>query len=63
MSENPIQMVCEGSGQATHLTWGNDLTAGVCSMCGYTVTTNNGVAVLHARDDLLAMIERGDFDG
>lgn len=55
----PTMMVCEGSGCPTHQTVFNGR---VCSMCGATVETNGGIAVLHARRDILADLERGDFD-
>jgi hypothetical protein len=31
-------------------------------MCGATVHTNNTIAVLHDRNDIIAMLKRGDFD-
>lgn len=59
----PIMTLCEGSGCPTHLTAGG---WGVCSMCGervpldQTVTISNK-AVRHQREDVLAMLARGDY--
>ena len=57
----PLTMVCEGSGCATHPQPGV-MGLGICAMCGHTVSVNGTVAMLHTRNDILAMLERGDFD-
>ena len=58
----PIVMICEGSGCPSHA--GSMIGRGICSMCGQDVAARgrDNIAELHARRDLLAMIERGDFD-
>jgi hypothetical protein len=57
----PILIDCEGAGWLAHRT--PILGLGVCVMCGKTVRTpNGGVAASHQREDLIAMIERGDFN-
>lgn len=54
----PIWIICEGSGAPVHpLVPG----LGMCSMCGRTVDSNQGIALLHKRDDILARVQRGDF--
>ena len=54
-----IRIPCEGSGCPTHYPVMN---AGVCSMCGVTVTCrDDGRAWPHDRNDILAMLDRGDF--
>ena len=51
----PIWIDCEGSNDT-----GNDVTTGRgCRMCG-TIFHSNSVPA-HQRQDILAMIERGDF--
>jgi len=56
----PLRIPCEGSGAATHFAaTGN----GLCAMCGrYVRCDADGRAVQHDRDDVLAMIRRGDYD-
>lgn len=57
---DPIWIECEGSGSPVH---GNPLYgSGICPMCGENVESNEGIAKLHLRRDILAMLERGDFD-
>ena len=59
----PILMICEGSGQKAHAytIFGPGY---ICCMCGELVETSNGTAIakLHTRKDILAMLDRGDFD-
>lgn len=60
MSAEPILIPCEGSGQRCHV-----FAAGlaICSMCGGAVPFGEGgLAVPHQRDDVLARLDRGDFD-
>lgn len=59
----PIWMICEGSGSPAHVGLPM-MGSGVCSMCGQYVDTSgpSNVAQLHKRDDILARVERGDFD-
>jgi hypothetical protein len=61
----PIWMVCEGSGSPAHLyAMTNGPISGICSMCGcHAECSINGIALLHMRHDILAELERGDFDG
>lgn len=74
MSVEPIRIPCEGSGCPGH---GVGLSPGAlpgqgavslttCAMCGRAVEAywrNDGrwVALPHQRDDVLAMLDRGDF--
>ena len=72
---NPIIIPCEGSGHPTHqldgpmllrslrsLGEGGD-SLGMCKMCGMVFNVDSdGNAPQHTRQDILAMIERGDFD-
>ncbi len=53
MTPEPIVIDCEGSGVPTshHL----------CTMCGWVVPNPPEVPP-HQRNDLIAMLERGDFD-
>lgn len=61
MSE-PIWIDCEGVGCPTHQA-GGIYGFGMCQMCGHTVATDHhGVALYHRRDDVIARLERGDFD-
>jgi hypothetical protein len=48
----PIMMRCEGSGAASDY----------CQMCGRWDQTVDGIVLDHDRADVLAMLERGDFD-
>ena len=68
MSAPPyLTLPCEGSNLVGHSTWRGDLLGvGVmCQMCGQwfapTQDTHDGVPE-HSRPDILAMIDRGDFD-
>lgn len=56
----PIRIPCEGSGYPTHA---STAVVSICSMCGQPVevTTGDAVAMPHDRDDILAMLPRGDF--
>ena len=57
---NPIVMRCEGSRWPTH---DHGHALGTCSMCGQMVVTeDDGTAYTHNRQDVLAMLARGDFD-
>lgn len=60
----PLLMVCEGSGSPAHLyAASTGPIFGTCAMCGGHVSCNpNGIAVLHTRHDILAELERCDFD-
>lgn len=50
----PTRIPCEGTGWPP--------AGGVlCAMCGRAGLVANGFVVAHQRDDILAMIERGDF--
>jgi hypothetical protein len=55
----PIFVPCEGTGGAGHL-----LVAGarMCAMCGQIHATEADKIPDHHRQDLIAMIQRGDFD-
>lgn len=51
----PLLVGCEGSGQPP--------VAGLCRTCGESVVVNlSGLVVSHDREDVLAMLDRGDFD-
>lgn len=55
----PIRIPCEGSNCPVHHPF---LNGGMCAMCGVTVTcSDEGIAFAHERNDVLAMLERGDF--
>ena len=55
----PIVIPCEGSCCPTHH---HGQALGVCSMCGVLVLTDDdGTAWRHDRQDVLAMLHRGDF--
>lgn len=58
------RMICEGSGCPVHNPYGFPGESwGVCSMCGESVPApHNGIARIHTRLDLLAMIDDGHFD-
>lgn len=57
----PILKSCEGVGCPVHGLRPGD-NRGVCSMCGVLVCTDDdGLARPHDREDVLAMVERGDF--
>lgn len=61
MTVDPILVRCEGSTHATHNVVGSS-HLGMCRMCGELVVADEGVARPHNRQDILAMIDRGDFD-
>jgi hypothetical protein len=56
-----LMVICEGSGCGAHML-PSIMGLGICAMCGHTVELNGSVALLHTREDILAMVERGDFD-
>jgi len=60
MTPPPIRIPCEGSGADGH-PWG----AGVClcPMCGQIKAAATGKMPAHDRDDILAMLDRGDYYG
>ena len=61
MSGDPILIDCEGSGCPPTTTSG---AAGMCSMCGRWLYLNPWRRVPdHQRDDILARLARGDFNG
>lgn len=56
----PIMIPCEGSLSWVHFPRDQ---VGVCPMCGRLVPVNvHGTAVEHKRPDVIAMLNRGDFD-
>jgi hypothetical protein len=62
-----LTLPCEGSNLVGHSCWRGDvLGAGVmCQMCGqwFAIVPNTFLDVPdHRRPDILAMIDRGDFD-
>lgn len=58
----PILVPCEGSGLPTHRA-ATTHRVGLCQMCGQPVVTDEGGrARPHRRNDIVAMIARGDFD-
>jgi hypothetical protein len=60
MAPEPILITCEGSGATP--TASVEL-AGMCSMCGgFAFVQPDGTMPPHQRQDLIAMIARGDFD-
>ena len=60
----PIWIRCEGSGCPPTTGVGNGTEAmGMCAMCGYWHHLNAYVMPEHVRDDIIARIRRGDFDG
>ena len=56
----PIWISCEGAGSPGH---GDDGRSAMCAMCGAFQPAVDGVVLRHKRQDILAMIDRGDFDG
>lgn len=50
----PIYVLCEGSGHRT--------PTGMCQMCGSTRVVFGDVVVTHNRRDIIAELQRGDFD-
>lgn len=60
MSGGPILVECEGGGYPPT---GKTHGIAICSMCGDAVGLDAlGNVIRHMRDDLLARIERGDFE-
>lgn len=56
----PIRIRCEGTGCPPNMKITS--SSGMCSMCGCVwFFTDEAGMVAHDRDDILAMIERGDF--
>ena len=57
---------CEGTDCSTHQHHHGDppdVIVGMCAMCGQAVPLHDdGTATAHDRRDILAMIDRGDFD-
>ena len=58
MPGEPLMIRCEGSGCPVHSV---GRFMGMCQMCGKWVQAVT-IAEEHLRRDVLAMIERGDFD-
>lgn len=58
---DPILIPCEGSGARGHLVFGA-ANVTMCVMCGTAIESDNGVVPQHDRNDILAMLQRGDFD-
>ena len=63
----PILIPCEGSGCGYHFYDEASIT-GMCQMCGARVPVavnpeGESVTCDHQRDDILARLDRGDFDG
>jgi len=57
--DEPLRIPCEGSGCPVRTPW---MIAGFCGMCGLLVDCDrDGNAVAHDRNDVLAMLERGDY--
>lgn len=54
----PIWIDCEGSGCRAHFAGDG---VGICSMCGALVDVDGRNATPHERQDILAMLKRGDF--
>ena len=61
---NEIWIPCEGGGYPAAGRQPNTFfTYGTCAMCGQWIpTTSDGRVIRHNRDDIIARIERGDFD-
>ena len=53
---------CEGSGLPKRGKSGLADFVGLCKMCGGHLLIEDGKIVPHNRDDIVAMITRGDFD-
>ena len=54
-----IRIACEGSDNVAHSL---KMNGGICAMCGVIVACrDDGTAWPHERNDILAMLERGDF--
>ncbi len=60
---DPIMIDCEGAGVRGHLLGVRDPGVGVysCAMCGQTFVAVTNRMPEHQREDVLAMIQRGDF--
>lgn len=69
LKREPILMTCEGSKGPTHFPAvdGRVPVVGMCKMCGQWVELElwrdeGWLAVPHQRQDILAMLDRGDYD-
>ena len=64
MTGGPIWIPCEGAGCPAHpVASHHQFAEGMCAMCGRIVTIDaEAIASDHLRDDVLARIDRGDFD-
>lgn len=59
MTPPPIRIPCEGSDNLVHYPGEG---VGICPMCGVVVAhRKDNTALPHERNDILAMLERGDF--
>lgn len=61
---DPIMLPCEGSNLVGHAVMGDGQPLVMCQMCGQTYIpagTYDSVPE-HDRQDIITMIERGDFD-
>jgi hypothetical protein len=56
VSAAPIRVRCEGSACPPAFPG-----VAICPMCGQVIALADGTLVAHDRDDLLAMLARGDF--
>lgn len=65
MNFHPITRPCEGGGSTGHTYHPGFLeTVVICQMCGgHFEAVTPGHVPLHLRADVIAMLERGDFDG
>lgn len=60
VTREPIRIRCEGVGSPPNMKLTD--SSGLCAMCGHMwFFTEDGGMVVHDRDDILAMIDRGDF--
>jgi hypothetical protein len=66
VSVAPITIPCEGSNYVGHPVWRGDLLgrAVMCQMCGQAFPPADTFDQVpdHTRPDLIAMIDRGDFN-
>lgn len=61
MTGEPILIPCEGGEHPGHA----DITGhlAMCVLCGEVLpTTDDGLVPAHTRDDILARLQRGDFE-
>lgn len=58
---NQVLIPCEGSSQPVNRPFDFGVH-GFCKMCGQIVSLDHGLACAHGRDDILARLDRGDFD-